>query len=57
MLQDFRIPENKLIQLAQELFAKDAGVTDESLLADDFRCHDNIHNKHRDPVSPTNLTF
>lgn len=37
MLQDFPIPEAKLIQLAQELFAKEAGVTDDSLLSDDFR--------------------
>lgn len=37
-MQDFPIPEAKLIQLAQELFAKDSGVSDESLLADDFRC-------------------
>jgi hypothetical protein len=37
-LQDFPIPEAKLIQLAQELFAKEAGVTDDTLLADDFRC-------------------
>jgi hypothetical protein len=34
---DFPIPEAKLIQLAQELFAKEAGVTDDSLLSDDFR--------------------
>jgi hypothetical protein len=35
--QDFPIPEAKLIQLAQELFAKEAGVSDDSLLSDDFR--------------------
>lgn len=35
--QEFPIPEAKLIQLAQELFAKEAGVTDDSLLSDDFR--------------------
>ena len=37
VLQDFPIPEAKLIQLAQELFAKEAGVSDDSLLSDDFR--------------------
>jgi hypothetical protein len=37
MPQEFPIPEAKLIQLAQELFAKEAGVSDDSLLSDDFR--------------------
>lgn len=36
-MQDFPISEAELIQLAQKLFAEDAGVTDESLLAEDFR--------------------
>ena len=35
--QTFAIPEERLIELAKELFAKDAGVGDESLLAPDFR--------------------
>lgn len=36
-MQDFAIPEAKLVQLAQELFAKESGVSDDTLLADDFR--------------------
>ena len=35
--QAFSIPEERLIHLAKELFEKDAGVGDESLLAPDFR--------------------
>jgi hypothetical protein len=34
---EFPISEEELIQLAQKLFAEDAGVADESLLAEDFR--------------------
>lgn len=36
-VKDFPIAEDKLIQLAKDLFAKDSGLQDESLLADDFR--------------------
>lgn len=35
--QEFAISEDKLIQLAKDLFAKESGLADESLLADDFR--------------------
>ncbi len=37
LLQEFPISEDKLIELAKELFAKESGLKDESLLADGFR--------------------